>query len=144
LKQSAQIHTLLILDIDRFRQVNFSLGYRSGDLLLEEVGNRLRTVPGCDLVIQSGDDEFVLLIHANTQDQLSQTIQSIQHIFVTSFIIMDQECFITASMGRSAVDISLATIEQALHQADQALLAAKRTGKNKLVSYNSSHVQRFS
>ena len=61
-----------------------------------------------------------------------------------SFIIMDQECFITASMGMSAVDISLATIEQALHQADQALIAAKRTGKNKLVTYNSSHVQRFS
>ncbi len=55
----------------------------------------------------------------------------------TSFIVMDQECFITASMGMSAVDISLATIEQALHQADQALLAAKRTGKNKLITYNS-------
>jgi len=143
-KHAAPLRTLLILDIDRFRQVNFSLGYRSGDLLLEEVVQRLRTVHGCDLVVQSGDDEFVLLIHANTHDQLSQTIQSIQHVFVTSFLVMDQECFITASMGISAVDISLATIEQALHQADQALLAAKRTGKNKLVTYHSSHVQRFS
>ncbi|NOU75238.1 EAL domain-containing protein [Paenibacillus sp. LMG 31458] len=143
-KHTTLLSSLLILDIDRFRQVNFSLGYMSGDLLLEEVANRLRTVHGCDLVVQSGDDEFVLLIYANTHDQLSQTIQSIQHVFVTSFIVMDQECFITASLGISAVEISLATIEQALHQADQALLAAKRTGKNKLVTYNSSHVQRFS
>ena len=36
-KRTAQLYTLLILDIDRFRQVNFSLGYKSGDLLLEEV-----------------------------------------------------------------------------------------------------------
>ncbi|KQX45422.1 MULTISPECIES: putative bifunctional diguanylate cyclase/phosphodiesterase [unclassified Paenibacillus] len=143
-KRTALLRSLLILDIDRFRQVNFSLGYKSGDLLLEAVGNRLRTIHGCDLVVQSGDDEFALLIHANTQDQLSQTIQSIQHVFVTSFIVMDQECYITVSIGMSAVDISLATIEQALHQADQALLAAKRTGKNKLVTYHSSHVQRFS
>ncbi|MDQ0878484.1 diguanylate cyclase (GGDEF)-like protein [Paenibacillus sp. V4I3] len=143
-KRTAPLYTLLILDIDRFRQVNFSLGYKSGDLLLEEVVKRLRTVHGCDLVVQSGDDEFVLLIHATTHDQLSQIIQSIQYVFVTSFIVMDQECFITASMGMSAVDISFATIEQALHQADQALLAAKRTGKNKLVTYNSSHAQRFS
>lgn len=143
-KRTIILRSLLILDIDRFRQVNFSLGYTSGDLLLVEVANRLRTIHGFDLIVQSGDDEFVLLLYANTHDQLSQTIQSIQHIFVTSFIVMDQECFITASMGVSAIDISLATIEQALHQADQALLAAKRSGKNKLVTYNSSHVQRFS
>ncbi|MCY9668854.1 bifunctional diguanylate cyclase/phosphodiesterase [Paenibacillus alginolyticus] len=143
-KDTALLRTLLILDIDRFRQVNFSLGYKSGDLLLEEVGNRLRAIHGCGLVIQSGDDEFVLLIHASTQDQLSQAIQSIQHVFATSFIVMGQECFITVSIGMSAVDITLTTIEQALHQADQALLAAKRTGKNKLVTYHSSHAQPFS
>ncbi|SDO81734.1 diguanylate cyclase (GGDEF) domain-containing protein [Paenibacillus sp. yr247] len=140
---SAPLRTLLILDIDRFRQVNFSLGYKSGDLLLEEVANRLRTIPNCNLVAQSGDDEFVLLFHADTQDQLSQIIQSVQHIFVKSFRVMEQECYINASIGMSAVDISPTTIEQALNQADHALLAAKHTGKNKLVTYNSLHKPQF-
>lgn len=137
------VRTLLILDIDRFRHVNFSLGHKSGDLILEEVANRLKSIHRCDLVVQTGDDEFVLLLQADTPDQLNQTIQSVQRIFAKSITVMNQECYINVSIGRSTVDITPATLEQALNQADHALLAAKHTGKNKLVSYNPSHELRF-
>ncbi|NOU99614.1 putative bifunctional diguanylate cyclase/phosphodiesterase [Paenibacillus planticolens] len=135
--RNAQIQTVLILDIDRFQQINFSIGYEAGDYLLSEVASRLQSVPNCSLLVQSGDDEFVLVLHAVHQEQLSQIIQQIEQLFHRPFMIHEHECYINVSMGMSAVALSPATVEQALKQADQALQAAKHTGKNKLVTYHS-------
>nr|WP_240159842.1 bifunctional diguanylate cyclase/phosphodiesterase [Paenibacillus aceris] len=138
----AHIRTVLILDIDRFRQINFTLGYASGDHLLADIAYRLQSVPNCNLVVQSGDDEFALVLHALHQEQLSQIVQQIEQRFNQPFMIQEHECYINVSMGMSAVELSPNTVEQALKQADQALQAAKLTGKNKLVTYHSMLVSR--
>lgn len=134
--RDAQIQTILILDIDRFRHINFSLGYASGDHLLAEVARRLRAIPNCSLAVRSGDDEFALIIYARHQEQLSHRIQQVQQLFDQSFIIQERECYINVSIGMSAVELTSATVEQALKQADQALQAAKHTGRNKLVTFH--------
>ncbi|MEC0228168.1 putative bifunctional diguanylate cyclase/phosphodiesterase [Paenibacillus alba] len=131
------LRILLLLDIDRFRQVNFSLGYTYGDLLLQQIAGRLQTLSPCDLIVQTGDDEFGLLMRADGKDQLSPIIQRVQNLFHLPFNVMEQMCYINVSIGSSFIESSSASIEQSLHQADQALLAAKHTGKNKHVAYNS-------
>ncbi|TXK75136.1 bifunctional diguanylate cyclase/phosphodiesterase [Paenibacillus sp. N3.4] len=134
---------MLILDIDRFRQVNFSLGYKAGDILLEQVAIRLQTLEHCPCIVQAGDDEFLLFLHASTQAELTQTIQETQYMFNQPFTVMKQECYLNVSMGISQFTMAPGTMEQALMQADHALLAAKHSGKNKLIAYHPSHSLRY-
>ncbi|MBD0383558.1 putative bifunctional diguanylate cyclase/phosphodiesterase [Paenibacillus sedimenti] len=143
-KKSASYSTLLFLDIDRFRQVNFSLGYESGDLLMQEAAARLTACEHCKLVVQSGDDEFLLLLHAGSKAQLADCINQVQHIFMKPFYINDQAYYINASIGFSTIDLQPDTTRQALIQADLALYAAKHTGKNKTLAYDSAFEQRYS
>ncbi|MDD9271178.1 putative bifunctional diguanylate cyclase/phosphodiesterase [Paenibacillus sp. GCM10023248] len=134
---AAGLRTLLVLDVDRFRQVNLSFGYAAGDLVLREVANRLLTVPGCRLAVRSGDDEFLLVLHAAHPDQLALFAQQVQQLFHTPFLIQECECYLNVSIGLSATQLTPSTIEQALNQADQALQNAKLTGRNKIVSFSS-------
>ncbi|UKS27280.1 bifunctional diguanylate cyclase/phosphodiesterase [Paenibacillus sp. HWE-109] len=134
---------LLMLDIDRFRHINASFGYRYGDLLLHQVAERLQTVPHCDLVVQTGDDEFGLLLCTESQEQMASLTYQVQHLFDKPFLVMEQICYINVSIGTSQINPSV-SIEEAMHQADRALLAAKQTGKNKLVAYHSLLQQPFS
>lgn len=141
---SSTICSLLIFDVDRFHQVNYSLGYTCGDLLLVEIGNRLSQLCDIDFIVRSGDDEYTILLYGNTQEQLQAALQRVQHVFVPPFTYQDQECFLTASFGLSTLPITPQTISQAFSQAEQALRIAKRTGKNKLITYESSPtLQRF-
>lgn len=136
--------TLLFLDIDRFRQVNFSLGYASGDLLMKEAAARLTSCKHCELIVQSGDDEFLLLLHAGSQDELADSIDRVQRVFMMPFYMHDQAYYINASIGFSTIDLQPDTTLQALNQADLALCAAKHTGKNKSLAFDSSFEQRYS
>lgn len=134
---TSQVRALLVFDIDRFRQVNFSLGYACGDYLLQELSRRLKLLDHIDLVVRSGDDEYTLLLRAGTQEQLQALLQRVQNVFVSPFTYQGQDCFLSASFGLNALKITPENIAQAFHQAEQALLIAKQTGKNKLITFNS-------
>jgi diguanylate cyclase (GGDEF)-like protein len=142
-QKTTSMSTLLFLDIDRFRQVNFSLGYTSGDLLLQKVAARLTDSEHCELVVQSGDDEFLLLLHANSEQLLLESIERLQRGFMKPFHLDDQECYINTSIGFSTIALEPTTILKALNQADLALYAAKQTGKNKMKAYEASYEQRY-
>ncbi|WP_279615843.1 putative bifunctional diguanylate cyclase/phosphodiesterase [Paenibacillus pectinilyticus] len=132
---SSPLRPLLVFDVDRFRQVNFSLGYACGDFLLQEIGRRLQLLEDLDFVARSGDNEYTLLLRAHTQDELGATLHRVQQVFAVPFSWQGQECFLSASFGLSALSLTTETISQALSQAEQALLVAKQTGKNKLITY---------
>ncbi|CAN7293760.1 bifunctional diguanylate cyclase/phosphodiesterase [Paenibacillus sp. LjRoot153] len=134
---SSQVRACLVFDIDRFRQVNVSLGYACGDHLLHELSRRLKLLDHIDLVVRSGDDEYTLLLRANNQEQLQSALHRIQHVFDSPFTYQGQDCFLRASFGLNALTITPENIAQALHQAEQALLLAKQTGKNKLITFHS-------
>ncbi|UJF32404.1 putative bifunctional diguanylate cyclase/phosphodiesterase [Paenibacillus hexagrammi] len=133
------ICSLLLLDIDRFRHINLSLGYASGDQLLKEIADRLLVANDRRLVIQTGDDEFVLLLHADNQQELTANIDRIQQVFLEPFCMDSQSCYVNASVGISQVDLEEHSVDLALKQADLALRAAKNTGKNKSLHYEPEH-----
>ncbi|WNR45531.1 putative bifunctional diguanylate cyclase/phosphodiesterase [Paenibacillus roseipurpureus] len=135
LPNSTTSYAILLLDLDRFRQINFSLGYTGGDYLLQEVGRRLKQLDHLDYVARSGDDEYTLLLRTTTQDQFHAILLSIQHIFADSFTWQGQDCFLSASFGLSAPATTTGAMPEAFSQAEQALLQAKQTGRNKLVTY---------
>jgi diguanylate cyclase (GGDEF)-like protein len=134
---SSQVRACLVFDIDRFRQVNFSLGYACGDHLLQELNRRLKLLDHIDLVVRSGDDEYTLLLRANKQEQLQSALYCVQQVFEPPFTYQGQDCFLRASFGLSDLTpITPENVPQAFHQAEQALFIAKQTGKNKLITFH--------
>ncbi|MDR6554172.1 bifunctional diguanylate cyclase/phosphodiesterase [Paenibacillus qinlingensis] len=132
---NSHVRACLVFDIDRFRQVNTSLGYDCGDHLLQELGRRLKALDQIDLVVRSGDDEYTLLLRAQTEKQLETALHRVQQIFESPFTYQGQDCFLRASFGLNDLTITPDNVAQVFLQAEQALLMAKQTGKNKLITF---------
>ena len=123
--------TVLFLDLDDFKQVNDSLGHRTGDKLLVEVARRLRGVIGPrDLVARWGGDEFVVLHHhppgqSDTHAVAKRIIDEINR----AVIIDGSEVIVGASIGSASTPADGFSPDALLAKADIALYAAKADGR---------------
>jgi len=128
-KRDEHSAALLISDLDRFKEVNDTLGHHYGDLLLQQVAVRLRSVlRDSDTVARLGGDEFAILLPSITdQHQITLTANKIVAAIEAPFIFEDQNIHIGISIG---VAICPADSEQAstlMRQADIAMYVAKRS-----------------
>ncbi|MCD1259913.1 bifunctional diguanylate cyclase/phosphodiesterase [Paenibacillus athensensis] len=138
-KENPTLHsTLLLLDLDRFRNINLFMGYSFGDQLLGLVAGRLTRGFTDRVVVQTGDDEFLMLLFAANPLELAERVDQVKNVFAEPFAIAGQECFVNASIGVCDVFLQHDNIGQALRQADLALLSAKHMGKNKTIRYDAS------
>ncbi|MBW9053230.1 PleD family two-component system response regulator [Rhizobium mesosinicum] len=130
--------SVLITDIDRFKQVNDTYGHDGGDQVLKEFANRVRsTVRGADLACRYGGEEFVVVmpdtspeIAAAVAERLRAAIESTPFLLKSSGETLN----ITASFGISSRIASVITPDQLMKQADLALYKAKNTGRNRVVA----------
>ncbi len=130
--------SVLITDIDRFKQVNDTYGHDGGDQILKEFANRVRsTVRGADLACRYGGEEFVVVmpdtspeVAAAVAERLRATIESTPFLLKSSGETLN----ITASFGISSRIASVITPDQLMKQADLALYEAKNTGRNRVVA----------
>ena len=135
--RSGEIVGLMFIDLDRFKQVNDSMGHRFGDCLLRAVAERLQScVRECDTVARLGGDEFAILMDgidgAHGANCLGQrVIDTMQQ----PFLIMDMELFITASIGIALYPSDGTDASNLLAKADAAMYAAKSSGRNALRNY---------
>ena len=126
--------TVLMLDIDNFKQLNDRHGHPAGDALLRGVADVLRrTVRVFDVCARFGGDEFAVLMPGSGQDASAQIAarirEEVQHTRPAGLSLTD-DLGVTVSIGiRSAVG---ATGVELIGLADQALYAAKREGKNRI------------
>ena len=129
---------VLLLDVDRFKIINDSLGHQVGDRLLEGVGERLREcIPPWHTVARLGGDEFAILFDdLNNLTQISQTAQNIQYHLQQPIILGEQEVFSTVSIGIAISNVSYSNGKEILRDADTALSQAKRKGKACHVIFN--------
>ena len=123
--------TVLFLDLDDFKQVNDSLGHRTGDKLLVEVARRLRGVIGPrDLVARWGGDEFVVLHHhAPGQSDTHAVAKRIIDEINRAVIIDGSEVIVGASIGSASTPADGFSPDALLAKADIALYAAKADGR---------------
>ncbi len=123
---------VLYLDLDRFKDINDTLGHSAGDLLLKSVGERLK---GCvresDLVARLGGDEFSIL-QATLGDVASAGVlaSKIRDVLSAPYPVGDTEMRITVSIGISPYMSETAGPDEMLAQADIALYRAKDEGRN--------------
>ena len=129
---------VLLLDLDRFKQINDSLGHRAGDQLLEGVGRRLSgAIREVDTVARIGGDEFLLLI-ADTRDQsdLAAVATKIGQALGEPFRVKSAEVHTSASIGISVYPADGTTADDLVARADEAMYFAKQSGRNSYQFFN--------
>ncbi len=141
---------LLSIDLDRFKQVNETLGHRAGDSLLKAVADRLQgIIRGTDaigrLTEQStawsisrvgGDDFTALLPDLKRVEDVEIVARRVLAVMARPFHIDGHELFITPSIGISICPIDATEPEGLLKQADAALTHAKQRGRNNYSFYS--------
>ena len=123
---------LLFLDLDRFKNINDSLGHEVGDHVLQVVAKRLTNiVRESDTLARLGGDEFVIALEQNTESrELTIVAQKILQTLSTAFHIDAHELYITASIGISLYPANGLTSEALMKTADVAMYRAKEQGRN--------------
>ena len=129
---------LLCIDLDRFKNVNDSLGHRKGDQMLVSVAKRLlKCVRFGDTVARLGGDEFAMLLEdINGPADVEATVQRIQREIGKPFGLDGDEVFATVSIGIAIAGPDYDKPENLLRDADTAMYRAKAEGKARHVIFD--------
>jgi diguanylate cyclase (GGDEF)-like protein len=129
-----QFVALLIMDLDRFKEINNALGHQSGDLLLQQVGPRLKAVlRKSDTVARLGGDEFAVLLPNGTNlEHAADVARKIIKAMEQPFVIGDLRLDVETSIGVAAFPDHGTDVETLIKRADAAMYVAKeaRSGFN--------------
>ncbi len=132
-RRSLQPLSVLMLDIDHFKQINDSHGHVQGDEVLKAVAltlkNQLRNV---DMVFRYGGEEFLVLLSNTCREAAALVGERLRHA------VMEMQCLIVGRPVEVSISLGCASLlpgescESLLHRADNALYMAKREGRNRL------------
>ncbi len=123
---------LLFLDLDRFKDINDSLGHSVGDLLLQEVAERLKTWGReQDTVARLGGDEFlIMLTHVKDITDAAVAAERLMDAMTAEFVVQGHSLNISCSIGISIFPEHGADGETLIKNADAAMYSAKDSGRN--------------
>ena len=135
---SAQPLALLFVDVDRFKNVNDTLGHDMGDRLLKEVAGRLRRcLRAGDVLARFGGDEFVVLLPELPYEGYAAGVAARLLAALTDPLRLgDQECHVTASIGVATCPQDGRDAQTLQKHADTALHRAKDQGRNSFCHYS--------
>ena len=128
---------VLFVDLDRFKEVNDSLGHSSGDSLLRTAANRIRDiVRSDDTVARFGGDEFTLILGDLSRPQDAVEVATkIADAIRTPYLLAGREVVVTASIGISISVDDGTDAESLVKNADTAMYRAKEAGRDEIVRY---------
>ncbi len=119
---------LLTMDLDSFKEINDTFGHHHGDVLLQQLGMRLRSVvTKNDTVARLGGDEFALLLPISNNGRVEQTIAAINAALEEPFVIEDLPLQVQASIGVALYPMHGSDALTLLRRADVAMYTAKHT-----------------
>lgn len=129
-RQGAQV-AVMMLDLDRFKHVNDSLGHAAGDLLLQQVAERLKScLRQIDVVARFGGDEFAVLLDQTTVQGAAAIADKLMSSFELPVSLAGHQIFISGSIGISCYPADATDAETLLKNADAAMYRAKAEGRN--------------
>ena len=129
---------LMMLDLDKFKQVNDTLGHAAGDELLKEAASRLKRAAGDDCEIgRLGGDEFqIMLPDMDDRGELGEIAKKIIAMLSQPYSLEDGRCVIGASVGIAIAPHDGVSCEEIVKSADMALYSAKNSGRGRFRFYS--------
>jgi diguanylate cyclase (GGDEF)-like protein/PAS domain S-box-containing protein len=141
-QRNRQKLAVMLLDLDRFKDVNDTLGHTVGDKLLEVVGKRLASiVRKNDTVARMGGDEFMLILlfpGIRGEEDAAKIAQRILEAFRRPFVFDDHEIRITASLGIAIYPDDGEDADTLMKNADIAMYRAKALGRDNYQRYSNT------
>jgi len=128
---------VMLIDLDRFKFVNDSMGHKAGDVLLMTVAARLRSsLRDTDTVARLSGDEFVVILSEHADEPLtSDIVQRVMDAVAQPVILGAKEFFVTCSIGVAAYPSDGTPSENLIEHADIAMYRAKKLGRNNFQFY---------
>lgn len=131
--------SLIMLDVDYFKEINDTYGHQRGDTVLREIGRVLQSIlRGYDFAVRYGGDEFMIVLSQNTVIGAHIVAERIRKVIEESPLLTEisGDHRITVSVGvASYPDDTIEGSEALISMADNALYKAKREGRNRVASY---------
>ncbi len=129
---------LFFLDIDRFKNINDTLGHSTGDRVLQEAARRLTAaVRTSDMLARLGGDEFVLLVEDHAAgDDLADIATKVLAAFAPTFSVDGQELALSVSVGVCTYPTAGQDAQELVSSADIAMYRAKEQGRNRFCFYS--------
>jgi diguanylate cyclase (GGDEF)-like protein len=130
---------LLLLGLDRFKTINDSIGYATGDAILQEVAHRLKQqLRDTDLISRIGSDEFLVVLPGAGSTAAAQLCERLQEAIRIPFCLNQQTISLTTSIGVALYPLDGIDQEALVRKADTAMSQAKRDGRNRFHFFTAS------
>jgi diguanylate cyclase len=130
----------IMIDIDKFKQINDTYGHLAGDALLVKVADRISTsLRAYDMAGRFGGDEFIIILPGSNMDQSCNVAQKLGSLVRdTPFQIDGRSVMVTLSLGVSVFEFNDVDYSNMLKRADEALYRAKDNGRDRYESIHSA------
>ncbi|MDR6999103.1 DUF4084 domain-containing protein [Neobacillus niacini] len=131
-KRNSYKLAVVFIDLDRFKNINDTLGHDFGDLLLKHVSKQmLNCLRKMDTISRQGGDEFTILLNEiSNETEIIQLIQQLQSIVAKSIRIKGHELHVSMSIGIAVYPADGSSPEELMKHADMAMYSAKEGGRN--------------
>ncbi|HEX6179559.1 MAG TPA: EAL domain-containing protein, partial [Thermoanaerobaculia bacterium] len=127
-KRGGELVAMIMMDLDRFKEINDTLGHHTGDQLLKEIGRRLGFITRQgDTIARLGGDEFAITFFAKEPSRAAQIAQRIRIILEDPIVLGSVSIEVTASMGIALFPTHAEDAPTLMKRADVAMYDAKKT-----------------
>jgi diguanylate cyclase (GGDEF)-like protein len=135
-RRTNQPLSVLMLDVDQFKQFNDQHGHLCGDLVLGAIGRHLnQTLRGSDVKCRYGGDEFILVLPDTPLHGAQQVANALRRAIIAQPVEYDGQLLpVTVSIGITCSEPSESDVKTIIARADRALYCAKESGRNSLSS----------